>query len=224
MITLHGFAASNFYNAVKHVLMHKGIPFEEHEIFSGGEEWLSISPVGKVPAITTEDGRHLSESSVICDYLEESYPQVPLYPSEPGARASVRQLMKIAELYLEVPARRLIGYHFSGQSAPEVLEREVRHVIKRGLGAMHRLCKFTPWITGEELTMADIYVHYINAVVGQIGSRELEWDIIGEVKGMRGWRETMKSSEIAQSIETDRLECVPRFQAYLKEYMAKNTK
>ena len=28
MITLHGFAFSNYYNIVKHVLMHKQLPFE----------------------------------------------------------------------------------------------------------------------------------------------------------------------------------------------------
>ena len=32
MITLHGFAASNYYNIVKHALLYKGIPFQE-EIF-----------------------------------------------------------------------------------------------------------------------------------------------------------------------------------------------
>ena len=74
MITLHGFAASNYYNIAKYVLLYKEIPFEEHLVYGGGEEWLSISPVGKIPALTTEDGRDISESSVICDYLEEAYP------------------------------------------------------------------------------------------------------------------------------------------------------
>lgn len=220
MITLHGFASSNFYNAVKYVLLYKQIPFEENEVFGGGEEWLAISPVGKVPAITTADGQHLSESSVICHYLEEVYPDTPLYPENPAEKARVRQIMKIAELYLEVPSRRMVGYHFSGKPAPEPLKSEVRHVIKRGIGAMQRLCQFSPWIAGEQFTMADIYVHYINAVVGQIGSRELEWDILGEISGMREWRERMKDSDIARKVEQERAENVPRFEAYIKEYMA----
>ncbi|MFK7733907.1 MAG: glutathione S-transferase family protein [Pseudomonadales bacterium] len=220
MITLHGFAASNFYNAVKHVLLYKQIPFEENEVFGGGEEWLAISPVGKVPAITTADGQYLSESSVICHYLEEVYPDIPLYPQDPAARGRVRQIMKIAELYLEGPARRLVGYHFSGKPAPEPLKGEVRHVIKRGIGGMQRLCEFSPWIAGEKFSMADIYVHYINAVVGQIGSRELEWDILAEMPGLREWRELMKDSDIARQVEQERAANIPKFQAYIKEYMS----
>ena len=124
MITLHGFAASNYYNVVKHVLLYKGIPFQEHLIYSGGDEWLRISPVGKVPAITTEDGRHLSETTVICDFIEETYPQMPLYPLDAGERAAVRQIMKVSELYLELPIRRLLSYSFSGRPAPDSVKGE----------------------------------------------------------------------------------------------------
>ncbi|MFT4520424.1 MAG: glutathione S-transferase [Halioglobus sp.] len=219
MLTLHGFAASNYYNAVKHVLLHKGIPFQEDKIFGGGDEWLAVSPVGKVPAITTEDGRTLSESSVICDYLEETYPAVPLYPQDPGERASVRQIMKIAELYLELPCRRLISYQFSGKAAPDALQRDIRQVVTRGIKALQILCKFSPWIAGEQQTMADIYVHYVNAVVGQVGSKQLEWDILAEVPGMKEWRATMKDTDIARTVEADRVENLPEFAAYITAFM-----
>jgi len=89
MITLHGFAASNYYNLIKHLLLYKELPFQESLTYSGGDDWLSVSPVGKVPAITTADGRHLSESSVICDFIEESYPAKPLYPDDAGERAAI---------------------------------------------------------------------------------------------------------------------------------------
>ncbi len=53
MITLHGFPFSNYYNIVKHVLMHKQIPFVEELTYGGGEEWLAISPLGKIPGLPT---------------------------------------------------------------------------------------------------------------------------------------------------------------------------
>ena len=112
MITLHGFAASNYYNLVKHVLLYKELPFEEHLVYGGSEELLEISPAGKVPVISTPEGFTLSESSVICDFIEESYPETPLYPENAGERAAVRQIMKIAELYFELPSRRFIPYVF----------------------------------------------------------------------------------------------------------------
>ncbi|MET2744031.1 glutathione S-transferase N-terminal domain-containing protein, partial [Staphylococcus caprae] len=68
MITLHGFAASNYYNLVKHVLLYKQVPFEEHLVYGGSEELMALNPAGKVPVITTPEGHHISESSVICDF------------------------------------------------------------------------------------------------------------------------------------------------------------
>jgi glutathione S-transferase len=220
VITLHGFAASNYYNVVKHVLLYKDIPFQEELIYSGGDEWLAISPVGKVPAITTADGRHLSETTVICDFLEEAYPSTPLYPEDPGERAAVRQIMKVSELYLELPSRRLISYAFSGKQAPEPVQAEIRHVIGRGIPALNRLCKFAPWIAGKQLTMADIYVHYVNAVVGSIGSRQLDWDILAEIPGMKEWGASMRDSDIARRVETDRRANEPGFAAYIEAYMS----
>lgn len=224
MITLHGFASSNYYNIVKHVLLYKGIPFEEHLIYGGGDEWLAVSPVGKVPALTTADGRHLSETVVICDYLEEVYRDKPLYPADPADKAHVRQIMKVAELYLELPSRSLIAYAFSGKPAPEAVKDNARHVTNRGIGAMNRLCSFSPWVAGADMTLADIYVHYCNSVVHGIGSRQLEWDIVAEIEGMKDWSRTMRDSQIARAIEADRVANEPDFVAYISDYMQKNPK
>ena len=222
MITLHGFSSSNYYNVVKYVLLYKEIPYEEHVIYSGGDEWLAISPVGKVPAITTEDGQHLSETTVICDYLEAVYPDKPLYPADPVERAKVQQIMKVAELYLELPSRKLIAWAFSGKSAPDAVKDDSRHVTNRGIGAMKRLCKFSPHIAGDAFTMADIYVHYVNAVVSSIGSKQLDWDILGEIPGMTEWHKNMRDSDIARKVEAERRANEPEFMAYIQDYMAKS--
>jgi glutathione S-transferase len=222
MITLHGFSASNYYNIVKYVLLYKELPYEEHVIYSGGDEWLAISPVGKVPALTTEDGQDLSETTVICDYLEAVYPDKPLYPVDPVARARVQQIMKVSELYLELPSRKLIAYAFSGKPAPQAALDDARHVTNRGIKAMQRLCKFSPHIAGDTFTLADIYVHYVNAVVNSIGSRMLEWDILAEIPGMKEWHRNMRDSDIARKVEAERRANEPEFQAYIQDYMAKN--
>ena len=97
-------------------------------MYAGSDDLLTVSPVGKVPAITMPDGFNLSESNVICDFLEETYPEKPLYPTDAAERATVRQIMKIAELYFELPSRRLIPYVFSGTQAPNAIKEEVRQV------------------------------------------------------------------------------------------------
>ena len=216
MITLHGFAASNYYNLVKHVLLYKELPFQENIIYGGSDELLSISPAGKVPVITTPEGLHISESSVICDFIEETYPATPLYPEGAGERAVVRQIMKIAELYFELPSRRLIPYAFSGTTAPEAVKVEVREVLNRGITALNRLCQFSPWIAGEQLTMADIYVYYVNAIVSSFGSSQLEWDVLAEIPGMKAWNDSMSQSAIAKSVDADRLANMPEFRQKLK--------
>lgn len=216
MLTLHGFSSSNYYNVVKYVLLYKGVTFSESLIYSGGDEWLDISPVGKIPAITTESGQRLSETAVICDYLEEFYPEKPLYPQDPGERAAVRQIMKVSELYLELPSRRLIANAFTGKTAPESVKDEIRQVINRGIVAMRRLCQFSPWIAGERFTLADVYVFYVCSVVGTIGSKQLDWDILGEIPGLKDWINAMRDSDTARSVEADRRANEPEFTAYLK--------
>jgi glutathione S-transferase len=217
MITLHGFASSNYYNILKHVMMHKGIPFEEHLIYSGGEDWLALSPVGKVPAISTEQGGHLSESSVCCDYLEETYAELPLYPQDSFARNYVRQIMKVSELYLELPCRRLIPYVFTDTEAPEELKAEIRSTVERGIVAFKNLCEFDPYLAGSELSMADIYVRYVLMVVEMAGSAKMEWDIVGDIPGLREWQAMMGDSDIARKIDADRETNAPEFFGYVKK-------
>ena len=216
MIILHGFAASNYYNLIKHVLLYKEVPFQENLLYGGNDEFLAISPVGKVPAITTSEGLNLSESSVICDFIEETYPDTPLYPDNAGERAVVRQIMKIAELYFELPSRRLIPYAFSGKEAPEALKTEVRQVLNRGIIALASLCQFSPWIAGDKFTMADIYVHYVNAIVSSMGANQLGWDVLAEIPGMKEWNAFMSQSAIAKKVEADRLANMPEFMEKLK--------
>lgn len=216
MITLHGFAASNYYNIVKHALLYKELPFQENLIFAGSDELLRVSPVGKVPAITTDEGVTLSESSVICDFIEETYPAIPLYPESAVERAAVRQIMKISELYFELPSRRLIPYVFSGTNAPDAVKEEVRQVLNRGIIALNRLCQFSPWIAGDEFTMADIYVHYVNTIVNAFAATQLDWDVLAEIPGMKEWNDAMSQSDIAQKIEADRLANMPEFMQHVK--------
>ncbi|MGI2146596.1 glutathione S-transferase family protein [Shewanella frigidimarina] len=216
MMTLHGFAASNYYNLVKHVLLYKQLPFTENLIYGGSEKLLAISPAGKVPVITTQKGLYLSESSVICDFIEETYPAMPLYPENAGERAVVRQIMKMAELYFELPSRRLIPYVFSGTEIPESVKVEVRQVLTRGVTALSRLCQFSPWIAGEQFTMADIYVYYVNTIVSAFGSSQLNWDVLAEIPGMKQWSDAMSQTVIAQQVEADRLANMPDFMQKVK--------
>ena len=104
--------------------------------------------------------------------------------------------------------------------APEPVKAEVRHVVNRGIGAMSRVCQFSPWIAGEQMTMADIYVHYVNKIVGSVGSEQLEWDILAQIPGMKEWNRTLRDAAITREVEAGRVANEPAFQAYIQAFIA----
>jgi len=156
MLKLCGFHISNYHNKVRLALLEKGVPFEEDANCrpSQKDEWLARSPVGKVPIIEV-DGVTLAESQVICEYLEDAYPQVPLYPKEPLARAKVRELITVMELHMELVARRMYGALFFGGQMSEATKQEVERDLAKGVRAFTALAKFDPYLAGSTFTLAD---------------------------------------------------------------------
>ena len=52
-------------------------------------EYLKLNPKGYVPTLV-HDGRPVVESAIICEYLDEVFPDLPLSPSDPVERAYMR--------------------------------------------------------------------------------------------------------------------------------------
>jgi len=215
MLTLHGFPFSNYHNIVKHTLLHKNVPFNEHIVYPGSPELTAVNPAGKVPAMTTEKGTLLSESSVLVDYLEDAYPEIPLYPTDADDRAQVRRLMKISELYLELPARRLLPAELGKASIDENTQNEVRAALKRGITALKSLAQFSPYLTGSDLTLADIYLRYALSIPKLAVPQVLEWNIMEEVPGLISWDAMMADTDIARKIDADREANTAEFMAYI---------
>ena len=116
MIKLYGMPLSNYYNMIKCVLIEKGMEFEEVLVKPNQEvEYLSKSPMGKVPCIETSQG-FLSETAVILNYLDALGEGPSFYPADAFERAKVEELIHGMELYIELQARRLYGEVFFGLS------------------------------------------------------------------------------------------------------------
>jgi len=157
MLRLCGFRISNYHNKVRLALLEKGIAFEEDaDCFpSQKPEWVERSPMGKVPIVELDGGRRLAESQVICEYLEEAYPEKPLYPRDPFERAKVRELITVIELHIELQARKLYGMVFFGKPVDEATKQAVEPELAKGVRALKKLAKFEPYIAGKTLTLAD---------------------------------------------------------------------
>ena len=155
MLKLGGFAVSNYYNKVKVALLEKGVAFEEeYHPTSQDEEYRKRSPMGKVPYLEV-DGQYLCESQVICEYLEDAYPDKPLYPKDALARARVRELITTVELHMELVARRLYTQAFFGGTVSDETKQQVEKELAKGVRAFKQLAKFSPFVAGAELTLAD---------------------------------------------------------------------
>jgi glutathione S-transferase len=164
MLKLCGFRISNYHNKVRLVLLEKGIEHEEDARLSPRQtdEYLARSPMGKAPFLELDGGRRLSESQVICEYLEEAYPQKPLLPRDPFERAKVRELVTYMELHMELPARRLYGQvFFKRGNVSEEVSQAVQKDLAKGVRGFKSLAKFAPFLAGEALTLADCaaFVH-----------------------------------------------------------------
>lgn len=215
MLTLHGFAFSNYYNIVKHALMAKGIPFREHLVYPGSPELLAVNPAGKVPAMTTARGTLLGESSVLLEYLEDAYPDQPLYPADPEARARVRQLMKVSELYFDLPARRLLPAVLGSVVIDQAVKDEVRMALERGVRALNAQATFSPFVAGTQMSLADIYLRYALAIPRLVAPAQLGWDIMADVEGLATWDAMMADADISRKIDADLKANTPDFMAYI---------
>ena len=97
---------SPFPTRVRLVLYAKGIDVEIieppgfHSSAESKGDYLAINPIGRVPTLVLDDGRALPESEVICEYLEDAYPDPPLRPADPWARAQVRLISRLCDFYL----------------------------------------------------------------------------------------------------------------------------
>jgi len=104
MLTLYSFGPAA--NSLKPLLAlyEKGLPFTPRFIdprkFEHHEEWFKkINPRGQVPALD-HDGHIITESTVICEYLEDAFPDAPrLRPADPVATAEMRVWTKWVDEY-----------------------------------------------------------------------------------------------------------------------------
>ena len=153
MLTLCGFAASNYYNKVKLALLEKGVAFQE-ELAWVGQTDPAASPLGKVPYLKTDEGP-LSESTVLLEYIEARYPAHPLLPADPYAAAKVRELLRYIELHLELVARNLYPEAFFGGKISDSTKEKTAQQLEKNVAAFAKLAKFSPFIAGDTFTLAD---------------------------------------------------------------------
>ena len=97
-LTLLGAPLSPYVRKVMTVCALKGLTYQIDPFppFFGGERFTTVSPLRRIPVLI-DDIVTLSDSSVICQYLEDRYPTPSVYPADIGARAEARWLEEYAD-------------------------------------------------------------------------------------------------------------------------------
>ncbi|HZH09835.1 MAG TPA: glutathione S-transferase N-terminal domain-containing protein [Microvirga sp.] len=173
-------------NGVKVSIMLEeiGLPYEPHTINIGAnetwtEEFLSLNPNGKIPAIIDPDGPGgkpfgLFESGAILLYLAEKTGQ--LLPKDPARRYETIQWVFFQMAAVGPMFGQLGFFHkFAGREIEDKrpLER-YRAESKRLLGVLEKRLGDRQWIMGDDYTIADIsLLGWVRNLVGFYGAGDL---------------------------------------------------
>jgi glutathione S-transferase len=136
------------------VLHEKGIDFEVNEVdlSDKSEEFLSVSPYGKVPVLRV-NGTSLYESNIVNEYLEEVYGSPRLMPDDPEERALVRSWMAFADDYFFPSVYRVRMGLQRGYSEDEI--QEAKDKLYDALSRLESQLEGGEYLVGE-YTLADI--------------------------------------------------------------------
>ncbi|KAF0143296.1 MAG: glutathione S-transferase [Rhodospirillaceae bacterium] len=158
-------------------------------------EFMILNPAGEVPVLVEEDGMVVVDSTVICEYLEEVYPDPSLLGGQqPAARAEVRRMVAWFDYKFnrEVTANLVgekIGKRLTGVGEPD------SRAIRAGRANIHTHLQYIAWLTerrrwlaGNSLSLADLAAAAHLSAVDYTG--DVPWE---EHQGAKDWYARVKS-------------------------------
>jgi glutathione S-transferase len=154
---LYNMNLSNFATKSRIVVFEKGLNIEMADIPGGSPkspEYLRVNPLGKIPSLEA-DGVLIAESEIINEYLEEKFPNPPLLPKSPEARAQVRLFTRLHDLYLDPPLRALFG-HLNPKNRDDKVVNEKLSELQGRLDLLESMLAAPGnFAAGAEFTLAD---------------------------------------------------------------------
>ncbi len=160
VLVLHAYFRSSASYRVRLALALKRVPYTTVpvDIVAGeqsNESHLTRSPTGYVPSLSI-DGTPFFESVAIIELLDELYPEPPLYPRDPFARARVRALVEMVNAGIQ-PLQNL---NVTRRLPDESRNAWIDHYVTRGLAALERAARVSgmggPFLCGAAVTAADL--------------------------------------------------------------------
>lgn len=202
---------SPFCRKVRLSLAEKKIECElaEERYWEKDPDFLRRNPAGKVPVLKI-DGKTMSESTAICEYLEEKYPEPALLPKAADARYEVRRLVAWFDdkFHAEVTSKLLyerVNKKVMGEGFPD--SKNVKagaRAIKYHLDYMAWLLDRRRWLAGDVMTLADFAAAAHLSALDYIS--DVDWHRSDTVKD---WYAKIKSRPAFRRILADQVPGFP---------------
>ncbi|HEX8624372.1 MAG TPA: glutathione S-transferase family protein [Allosphingosinicella sp.] len=164
-VHLHGYRYSVYNRIARVVLLSKKVEHRTIEVdpFAGlSEEYLSLNPFGRVPALTHGAFR-LFETSAITRYVDRAFEGPALQPEGAAALARMDQVIAVVDSYAYWPMVRQVSSH--GFFRPCAGEPASREEVEAGLEASRKVLSFLDGVaaegevlTGHAITLADCHL------------------------------------------------------------------
>ena len=207
MNTVYGAILSPFVRKVLMALDYKKQSYEKINILPRmtPPEFVRISPLRKIPAFK-DDYVELCDSSVICDYLENRYPQPSLYPKSPAERARALWLEEFADTKLF--EHLAPGLFFERVVAPVMFRRPPNEaLVQQNIRALPPLQDYlerevvpaTGFLLGTDITIADLILPgvFLNASYANYHVDEKIWPRLAAYL-KRSWAHPLYQTRIAE--------------------------
>ena len=153
-------------------------------------EFLAVSPRGQVPVLIDGDVT-LHDSTVICEYLEDRYPEPPLFPTSAAARARCRQLEDEADYAMGQEVVPLIRELFTktGEAVRDTASvAAASEALRRRYGALDKALASGVYLCGDLFTVADIATFLVVGFASTFGTGPGD-----QQRSLRAWLERVQA-------------------------------
>jgi len=200
-----------FYNSlgpnprlVRMFMLEKGIeiPSEEVDIMAGENRqapYTDKNPGGQMPALELDDGSCLAETVVICEYLEDKYPEPALIGANAEDRAKTRMWTRRVELKITNPLTD--GFRFAEgiamfkdrmRTIPQAAD-DLKALAREGLAWLDEQLAGRDYVAGDSLSLADIVLYAFLDFGTGVGQ-----PVDPALKNVAGWLERVSARDSAE--------------------------